>query len=89
MKKTKKRLIPEGKGEYSEMYLKKKELKERQCVYISKNVHGIISEIVRVLADKDVTAGGYIDNVLLQHFEIHRDEINNLYKKDRKDLITF
>ena len=89
MKNSRKRFIPEGKGKYAEMYLKKKELKERQCVYISKDVHGIISEIVRVLADKDVTVGGYIDNVLLQHLEIHRDEINSLYKKDRKDLIAF
>ena len=73
--------------DYSGMFLKKKELKERQCVYVSKKVHGVISEIVRVIADKDVTVGGYIDNVLLQHLETHRDEINNLYKRERKDLI--
>ena len=73
--------------EYTDMFLKKKTLNERQCVYISKKAHGIISEIVRVIADKDISVGGYIDNVLMQHLEAHRDEINELYRQDRKDLI--
>ena len=80
-------LISETKKDYSSMFLKKKDLNGRQCVYISKEVHAIISEIVRVIADRDVTVGGYIDNVLLQHLETHKDEINNLYKRERKDLI--
>jgi hypothetical protein len=58
-------------------------------VYISQRIHATISEIVRVIADKDVTVGGYIDNVLIQHLEAHKDEINDLYKRERKDLIAF
>jgi hypothetical protein len=50
-------------------------------------VHSIISEIVRVIANKNVTVGGYVDTVLKQHLETHRSEINNLYKRDKKDLI--
>lgn len=73
--------------DYSSSFLQKNEFKTRQCVYISQKIHATISEIVRVIADKDVTVGGYIDNVLLQHLEAHKDEINELYKKDRKDLI--
>jgi len=75
--------------DYSSLFLQRNELKTRSCVYISQHVHTTISEIVRVIADKEVTVGGYIDNVLLQHLEAHRDEINNLYKKERKDLIEF
>jgi len=74
-------------SDYTSIFLQKNELKTRQCVYISERIHTTISEIVRVIADKDVTVGGYIDNVLLQHLETHKDEINELYKKDRKDLI--
>jgi len=73
--------------DYSSLFLQKNELKERSCVYISRRIHNTISEIVRVIADRDVTVGGYIDSVLLQHLEAHRDEINDLYKKERKDLI--
>ncbi|GHU63620.1 hypothetical protein FACS1894123_06740 [Bacteroidia bacterium] len=74
---------------YASLFLAKKELQSRQCVYVSQKVHSTISKIVKVIADKDVTVGGYIDNVLLQHLEIHKDEINDLYKKERKDLIEF
>ena len=80
-------LISETKKDYSSIFLKTKDLNGRQCVYISKEVHATITEIVRVIADRDVTVGGYIDNVLLQHLETHKDEINNLYKRERKDLI--
>ena len=75
--------------DYSSLFLQRNELKVRSCVYISQRIHNTISEIVRVIADKEVTVGGYIDNVLLQHLEAHKDEINDLYKRERKDLIEF
>ena len=78
-----------GNADYSSLFLGCNEIKTRSCVYISQRIHNTISEIVRVIADKDVTVGGYIDNVLLQHLEAHKDEINDLYKKERKDLIEF
>jgi len=76
-------------ADYSSLFLQRNELKVRSCVYISQRIHKTVSEIVRVIADKDVTVGGYIDNVILQHLEAHKDEINDLYKKERKDLIEF
>jgi len=79
----------ENQNGYETLFLKRNEFKARSCVYISQRVHATISEIVRVIADRDVTVGGYIDNVLLQHLEMHRDEINDLYKRERKDLIEF
>jgi len=78
-----------GNADYSSMFLQRNELKTRSCVYISQSIHATILKIVRVIADKNVSVGGYIDNVLLQHLEAHRDEINDLYKRERKDLITF
>jgi hypothetical protein len=75
--------------DYSSLFLQKNEFKTRQCVYISQRIHATISKIVRVIADKDVTVGGYIDNVLLQHLEMHRDEINDLYKKNIENIVEF
>jgi hypothetical protein len=79
----------QSNADYSSLFLQRNELKVRSCVYISQRIHNTISEIVRVIADKEVTVGGYIDNVLLQHLEAHKDEINDLYKRERKDLIEF
>jgi hypothetical protein len=69
-------------ADYAATFLKKKELKTRQCVYISQDMHGIVSRITRMFPGRDITVGSYIDNVLVQHFETHGDEINELYKKE-------
>ena len=74
-------------GGYDATYLVRNEIKTRQCVYISREVHGKISKIVNVIADSEITVGGYIDTVLMRHLEEHRDEINGLYRRERDDLI--
>lgn len=74
-------------ADYGATFLQRNELKTRQCVYISLDVHNTISKIVNVIADKNITVGGYIDNVLLQHLEANKDEINELYRKERDNLI--
>jgi hypothetical protein len=72
---------------YSSKFLIQHRLKSRIIVYVSSRVHNIISEIVRVIADHDITVSGYIDNVLLQHLNAHKDAINELYKRGKGDLI--
>ena len=76
-----------GLSEYGEKFLKRNELKTRQCVYISGQIHAVISRLVHVIADKDITVGGYIDSVLAEHLESHKEEINELYRQKREDLI--
>ena len=76
-----------GLSEYGEKFLKRNELKTRQCVYISGQIHAVISRLVQVIADKDITVGGYIDTVLAEHLERHKEEINELYRQKREDLI--
>ena len=76
-----------GLSEYGEKFLKRNELKTRQCVYISGQIHAVISRLVHVIADKDITVGGYIDTVLAEHLERHKEEINELYRQKKEDLI--
>lgn len=73
--------------DYGLTFLRRGELKNRKCVYISAEAHDIVSKIVNIIADKEITVGGYIDTVLVRHFEEHKDEINELYRRDRDDLI--
>ena len=75
------------KSGYNDTFLKRNEIKSRQCVYVSKGVHETISKIVKVIADNDITVGGYIDLVLLKHLEDNKTEINELYRQERMDLI--
>ncbi len=59
----------------------------RRLLYISQQIHAVISRLVHVIADKDITVGGYIDTVLAEHLEKHKEEINELYRQKREDLL--
>lgn len=72
---------------YMSTFLNPKELKMRQCVYISLDLHETILAIVNEIAVKGMTVGAFIDTVLRQHLEEHKAEINNLYRRRRDDLI--
>lgn len=74
-------------ADYTETFLKRNEIKTRQCVYISREIHNQISRIVNVISDKEITVGGYIDTVLACHLEQHKEEIKELYKKQLENLI--
>ena len=80
--------------DYGSRFLGNNETKARQCVYIDKRIHKIISEIIKVTSSSDVTVGGYIDSILMDHLEANKDEINELYnreleKKNSKKLMDF
>jgi hypothetical protein len=93
-KETGRRRRNQGNADYGSQFLVRNEFKTRQCVYISQRIHATISEIVRVISDRDVTVGGYIDSILPEHLETHRDEITELYnreleKKNRRNFMEF
>jgi len=84
----------QGNTDYVSQFFGRNEFKTRQCVYISQRIHATISEIVRVISDRDITVGGYIDSILMEHLETHKEEITEMYsreleKKNGKNLIEF
>ena len=70
---------------YDAAFLKRNEIKTRQCVYISREIHKRISRIVSVLAKHELTVGGYIDLILDRHLEENQEEINVLLRKEIDD----
>jgi hypothetical protein len=68
---------------YSEIFLKRNELKNRQSVYISKDVHTAITRLIHVFAldGIEVSVGGFIDNILSNHMDIFRDYFTTQQKK--------
>ena len=87
-KETSKRRRGQQMG-YKETFLKRNEIKTRQCVYISFDVHAVITKLVRALVDSgnDISVGGYIDTVLNEHLQLHKDEINEIYRQRPDDLL--
>lgn len=74
---------------YKETFLKRNEIKTRQCVYISYDVHAKIAKLVRALVDagNDISVGGYIDTVLNEHLQTNKEEINEIYRRPPEDLL--
>lgn len=70
---------------YDATFLKRNEIKTRQCVYISREIHKRISRIVSVLAKHELTVGGYIDLILERHLEDNQEEISALLRKEIND----
>ena len=44
--------------DYNAMFLRRNEIKTRQCVYISRDVHGKILKIVNDIAGGEISVGG-------------------------------
>ena len=70
---------------YREMSVWKNEENEELIMNLT-TVKEIYRERDKYL-DQEITVGGYIDTVLMRHFEENKEEINSLYRRDRDDLI--
>lgn len=76
-----------GQVNYKETFVRRNEIKTRECVYISREIHSKVVKLVRSLDDTSITIGGYIDIVLMEHLEQHKDEINEIFRQSRRDLL--
>lgn len=76
------------KGNYDEVFLKNKDLKARQPVYISQEIHQEIKKVVHLLAlsNQEMSVGGYINNVLADHLEQHKEDIAELRRRQIENL---
>ena len=76
------------KGNYDEVFLKNKDLKARPPVYISQEIHQEIKKVVHLLAlsNQEISVGGYINNVLADHLEQHKEDIAGLRRRQIENL---
>lgn len=75
----------EGKS-YEVMFLGRRESVQRRQTYISLELYKKIARFLPVIGG-ELTVPTYIDNILSQHLEQYKDEINELYdKKTEKPL---
>jgi hypothetical protein len=73
-----------GVQEYESLFIRETDLPPARfgkSVYIRKEYHDQISQIISVIGGNDVSLFGYIDNVLAHHLESYRDEIVRSFKK--------
>lgn len=70
--------------EYVEQYFQKVDFSDRQLIYITRDTHRKLTDIVNVIGGKHGTLSGYIENIVCEHFETHKEEINTLYSSKFK-----
>jgi hypothetical protein len=71
--------------EYETLFIKDANLPPARfgkSVYIRKEYHDRISQIISVIGKSEVSLFGYIDNVLTHHFEMFQEEIVQSFKKN-------
>ena len=85
--KTKPEPVRKKRTDYGSTFLKRGEHEKPPVRVHQQGSASIVSKIVNTIADKEITVGGYIDTVLMRHFEENKDEINNLYRRNRENLI--
>lgn len=71
--------------EYEALFIKESNLPPARfgkTVYIRKEYHDKISQIIHVVGGNEVSLFGYIDNVLAHHFESFQEGIAQSFKKN-------
>lgn len=69
-------------SDYETLFFQKMELANRRSVYVSHSTHEKLTRIVALLGKGKATVSSYVETILLQHFESHKAEINELYKQN-------
>ncbi|MDR1865928.1 MAG: DUF3408 domain-containing protein [Bacteroidales bacterium] len=74
----------EKQQEYEAQFIRETDLPPARfgkSVYIRREFHDRISQIVHVVGGNEVSLFGYIDNIIAHHFEMFQDEIVQSFKK--------
>lgn len=67
------------KYDFSELFLKERVIKNRKPIYISSETYERIKGYLKYIGEVSFTA--YVDNILLQHIEEHKDSISELFHR--------
>ncbi len=70
--------------DYNELFLRRNEIKTRQCVYISRDVHGKILRIVNDIAGGEISVGGYGIPCCANIWNSTRRELTNCIRNNVK-----
>jgi hypothetical protein len=75
----------EKQQKYESLFIRESDLPPARfgkSVYVRKEYHDRISQIISVIGINEVSIFGYIDNVLTHHFESFQDEMIQCFKKN-------
>ena len=64
------------------------DIRMRSALYVSIDTKRKVLEVVKKIGGEYMTVTSYVENILRQHLELYKDDINRIYKqKSTKNLI--
>lgn len=74
--------------DYRKTFFRKVDLTDRQSLYITRENYFTLMSIVNVIGGRKATLSSYVENIILQHLENHKEEINQLYEDQFKKPVS-
>ena len=72
---------------YWEIYFERVDFTDRQPFWLTRETHLTLLKIVNVIGGHKATLSSYVENIIRQHLESHKEEINELYENKFKSPI--
>lgn len=77
-----------GQTNYREIYFERVDFTDRQPFWLTRETHLTLLKIVNVIGGHKARLSSYVENIILQHLESHKEEINELYENEFKKPIS-
>ena len=79
---------PKAATEFERIFMTPLTIRARSAIYVSGATKQKILEIVRKVGGERMTATSYVEQILRQHLDLYKEEINRIYKeRSTKDLL--
>jgi len=89
---TGKRKRREQTENFRDTYFRRIDFYDRQLLYITRATHEKLTMIVNLIGGRRATISSYVENILLQHLESNKEEINRLldehYMKNKNEFLN-
>ena len=73
---------------FEQTFMNLMEIRQRAALYVSIGTKRKILEVVKKIGGEYMTATSYVENILRQHLELYKDDINRIHKEQNtKELL--
>ena len=74
--------------DFEQTFMNLMEIRQRAALYVSIGTKRKILEVVKKIGGEYMTATSYVENILRQHLELYKDDINRIHKEQNtKELL--
>ena len=74
--------------DFEQTYMTRHDIHVRSALYVSIDTKRKVLDVVKKIGSEYMTATSYVENIVRQHLELYKDDINRIYKqKSAKNLI--